>query len=233
MAGSPHQELQQRIGYAFEDASLLRSALTHPSAVNAKSRYSGGASYERLEFLGDRVLGLVVAELLIERFPAEDEGALSKRLVALVRKEALLDVARRVALGDEINLAKGEGRAFQRQKETAAADGVEALIGAMFLDGGYPPAQAFIRTWWTPILDAFSAPPLDPKTSLQEWAQGLSLPLPAYSVVEMTGPDHQPRFVVAVSVEGRAEVRGEGRSKRAAEKAAAAAMLAAIGEAAE
>ena len=217
--------LQQRIGYKFNEPRLLANALTHPSAPNAANVAWRGHGYERLEFLGDRVLGLIVAELLLERFENEDEGALSKRLVALVRKEALLEVAGRIDLGPAIDLAAGSGRAYSRQRETAKADGVEALIGGIFQDGGFTAARTFVRQWWTPLLDAYQAPPKDPKTTLQEWAQGAGLPLPQYRVVTADGPDHQPVFEVAVTVEGLAPCQAHGRSKRAAEQAAATAML--------
>lgn len=221
--------LQEKIGYSFADFSLLDSALTHPSAPGqARGRTRAGAGYERLEFLGDRALGLVVAEMLLERFADEDEGALSKRLVALVRKEALIVVAKEIDLAAALDLARGGGRAYERQRETAAADGVEALIGAMFLDGGYDAARAFVRRWWTPLLDSYSAPPKDPKTTLQEWAQSRGFALPRYRLMETAGPDHQPTFIVAVEVEGAPMQTASGRSKRAAEQAAASQMLQAV-----
>jgi len=220
--------LQARIGYVFNEPRLLTGALTHPSAPDAGGAAWRGYGYERLEFLGDRVLGLVIAELLLSEFTEEDEGALSKRLVALVRKEALLEVADKIDLGAAIDLAVGSGRAYGRQYETAKADGVEALIGAIFQDGGFDAAQAFVRKWWTPLLHAYKAPPKDPKTTLQEWAQGKGLALPAYNLVAAKGPDHQPTFEVSVSVEGQETRRAQGRSKRAAEQAAAIEMLEAI-----
>jgi len=226
----PRDALQERIGYRFRQPKLLAGALTHPSAPEAARVAWRGYGYERLEFLGDRVLGLVVAELLLERFETEDEGALSKRLVALVRKEALVEVARRIDLGPAIDLAAGSGRAYARQRETAQADGVEALIGAIFQDGGFQAARDFVRFWWTPLLDAFHAPPKDPKTTLQEWAQGQGLPLPQYRLLTAEGPDHQPTFEIAVAVEGLEPCRASGRSKRAAEQAAATRMLDRIAE---
>ncbi len=225
----PSVALQDRIGYTFQSPRLLLGALTHPSAPEAtRAIAAAGAGYERLEFLGDRVLGLVIAELLLERFQAEHEGALSKRLVALVRKEALLEVADRIQLIDALNLAGGSGRAYQRQRETVQADGVEALIGAIFQDGGFEAARGFVRRWWTPLLDSFLAPPKDPKTTLQEWAQGQGRPLPQYHMLHAEGPDHQPTFVVTVEVEGAEPQQGSGRSKRAAEQAAATQMLDAV-----
>ncbi len=219
---------EERIGYRFSNPRLLEGALTHPSAAGAAKRVRDGAGYERLEFLGDRVLGLVVAELLLERFVKEDEGAIAKRHTALVRKETLLEVAGRIELLSAMERAPGEGRAQRRQLETAAADGVEALIGAIFIDGGFAAARGFVRAWWTAMLDQYSAPPKDPKTTLQEWAQSLGLPLPVYRVLASDGPDHQPTFVVAAEVADRLPTHGRGRSKRAAEQAAATAMLEAI-----
>ncbi len=220
--------LEARIGHSFADPALLTGALTHPSAKHAGRSGRGGAGYERLEFLGDRVLGLIVAEMLLEAFPKENEGALSKRLVALVRKEALVEIARQIDLLPAIDQAAGAGGAFARQQETAIADGVEALIGAIFQDGGFGAARAFVRAWWTPMLKSAVAPPKDPKTTLQEWAQAQGLALPVYRVVKTDGPDHQPLFVIEAEIEGRPATEGAGRSKRIAEQAAATAMLEAI-----
>jgi ribonuclease-3 len=232
MAMSPYQDLrrtlERHISYTFANKAFLDGALTHPSAAQAAKFLKGGAGYERLEFLGDRVLGLVIAELLLEHFPKENEGALSKRFVALVRKEALLEVAKQINLTPAIDLAPGSGQAFDRQQETAAADGVEALIGGIFQDGGYDPARTFIRAWWFPLLGQFAAPPKDPKTALQEWAQGKGLPLPEYQVRATAGPDHQPTFEISAEIAGYSAVEASGRSKRAAEQAAAEALLAAI-----
>ena len=226
----PLRPFEDRIGHRFRKTSLLVSALTHPSApvnVRAAVKWPG---YEQLEFLGDRALGLAVVELLLERFPKEDEGALSKRHTALVRKEALIEIAKAVKLEAMLRQAPGEGRAHNRQKETALADGVEALIGAMFLDGGFPVARAFVREWWPPLLDRFSRPPKDPKTTLQEWAQGRGLSLPRYEVTAADGPAHAPRFEIHVHVDGQEPFAGEGRSKRLAEQAAATALLESLGE---
>lgn len=229
-APNPSAALQDRIGYQFADKRLLEGALTHPSAGSVDAVAALGAGYERLEFLGDRVLGLIVAELLLERFPKDNEGALSKRSVALVRKEALIDVAREIRIGQAMVLSSGSGRAYARQKETAAADGVEALIGAIFQDGGYKAAAAFVRHWWTPLLKRYEAPPKDPKTTLQEWAQARALALPVYTVIGSEGPAHQPVFVVEVKLDKVGAERASGRSKRIAETAAATALLARVEE---
>ena len=216
-----------QLGHAFADASLLREALTHQSAVPGRGKPT--ASYQRLEFLGDRVLGLVVAELLLARFPEEPEGDLARRLAALVRREALALVAGQLALGRYLVLARAEIEAGEDSNPALLADACEAVIGALYLDGGLEPARAFITRLWTPLLEAAPAPPQDAKTALQEWAQGRGLPLPHYREVERRGPDHEPVFGVEVTVEGQAPARGEGRSKRLAEQAAAGALLRRLG----
>ena len=216
-------ELAERLGYRFTEPGLLRLALTHQSAAGRGA--AGEASYERLEFLGDRVLGLIVAELLYRRFPDEPEGALALRLAALVRREALADVARDLRLADHLILAKAEREAGERQNPALTANACEALIGALYLDGGLAAAEAFVTPRWTPLVAADREPPQDAKTALQEWAQGRGLALPAYREEAREGPPHAPRFTIEVAVEGQAPARGRGRSKRLAEQAAAEALL--------
>ena len=210
------------LGHRFDNWSLLREALTHQSAVSGPA--GRGANYQRLEFLGDRVLGLVVAELLLRRFPKEAEGALARRLAALVRQETLAEVAAAVGLERFMILGRSEAEAGAGGKPTLLSDTCEAVIGALYLDAGLEAAQAFIAEHWTPLLEAERAPPRDAKTALQEWAQGRGLPLPDYREVGRSGPDHDPLFTVEVSVKGAAPARGEGRSKRLAEQAAASAL---------
>ena len=222
------EALAERLGHDFSDPDLLREALTHQSAVPGRGKAS--ASYQRLEFLGDRVLGLVVAELLLARFPGEQEGDLARRLAALVRREALAVVANEIELGRHLILARAEIEAGEDSNPALLADSCEAVIGALYLDGGLEPARAFITRLWTPLLEAAPAPPQDAKTALQEWAQGRGLPLPRYVEVERRGPDHEPVFGVEVTVEGQTPARGEGRSKRLAEQAAAGALLRRLGE---
>lgn len=213
----------EKAGYRFLKSALLDTALTHAS-VQKKSDNN-----ERLEFLGDRVLGLVVAEMLYAAYPREDEGALAKRLTALVQKSALVKVAKKLALADMIRISTGEKRTGGSKKDTILADAVEALIGAIYLDGGLAPASAFIRTQWAVLLDMQDAPPEDPKTALQEWAQGRALGLPKYETIEHAGEAHAPVFTVAVHVDGFPSAQGTGQSKRKAEKAAALAMLEVVG----
>jgi len=217
------------LGHRFERPELLSEALTHPSA-RAK-RGANRRGYERLEFLGDRVLGLIIAELLWRRFPEEAEGALTQRHTSLVRRESLTKVAKAVGLGDHIVLSAGEAAAGARANPSVLADVCEAIIAALYLDGGLPAAAHFVERWWEPALTKLGAPPRDPKTSLQEWAQARGRPLPVYRTVAAEGPAHRRTFTVTVSVDGLPPATASGSSKRAAEAAAAAAALATIGAA--
>lgn len=212
-------ELQKRLGYQFSNASLLTEALTHPSASSALN-----PSYQRLEFLGDRVLGLVVARLLIERFPHEAEGDLAKRHAALVSRDAAASAARKLDLGPFITLSKGEADTGGRASLSALGDVIEALLGAIYLDGGLAPAEALAFSLWEPMLSLDLTPPKDAKTALQEWSQGRSMGLPVYSVVSQSGPPHDPKFEVSVKV-GEWQAAGQGASKRVAEQAAAKTLL--------
>ena len=217
------KEFAERIGYEFKDSALLDQALTHISALTgARNR---GASYQRLEFLGDHVLGLVISDMLFASFPRADEGELSRRLAELVRREACADVARSIGLGAVIRLGVSEEHAGGRHRTAILADVCEALIGAVFLDGGYTGAAELITRLWEARMRAPVRPLRDAKTVLQEWAQGRGLPTPSYREVERKGPDHDPEFRVTVELPNRAPAEGLGRSKRAAEQAAAAAML--------
>jgi ribonuclease-3 len=217
--------LEDRIGYRFADPALLREALTHSSAAG---RGRLARSNERLEFLGDRVLGLVIADLLIRRFPNEDEGGLTRRHAALVQRATLAEIALEIALGDCLVLAPGEDDAGGRRKPATLANGLEALIGALYLDAGLAPAARFIAHHFGPRLEVMRSPPQDPKTALQEWAQGRGLALPDYRVVEVVGPAHEPRFEVSVQVGERPPATAVAGSKRAAEAAAAARLLDAL-----
>jgi ribonuclease-3 len=219
---SGRRELEQKTGYAFADKSLLDGALTHISALSGKNRV---ASYQRLEFLGDHVLGLVVSELLFRGFPNADEGELSRRLADLVRKETCADVARSIDLGASIKLGASEANAGGRQRIAILADVCEALIGAVFLDGGYQSAMAVVEQLWGERLRTPASPVRDPKTALQEWAQARGLPTPSYREISRSGPHHDPEFRVAVLLPELMPAEGLGRSKRAAEQAAAAALL--------
>jgi ribonuclease-3 len=214
--------LETTIGYRFKDAELLNRALTHISALAGGNR---AGSYQRLEFLGDHVLGLVISDMLFRAFPKGDEGELSRRLADLVRRETCADVARAIDLGSALRLGASESNAGGRSRTAILADVCEALVGAVFIDGGYPAAAALVERLWGERTRAPVRPLRDPKTQLQEWAQARGLPTPAYREVERTGPHHNPEFRIAVTLPGREPAEGLGRSKRVAEQAAAAAML--------
>ncbi|MGB8273764.1 MAG: ribonuclease III [Alphaproteobacteria bacterium] len=217
-------ELETALGHRFERPDLLDSALTHPSVAKGE----GGVVFQRLEFLGDRVLGLVVADLLLTQFPHEPEGLLARRYAALVRRDTLEDVAREIGLGAHLRLSKGEEEAGGRDNPAILADACEAVIGALYQDGGLAGASAFIGAKWGPHMKAAPEAPQDAKTALQEWAQGARLPLPVYRTVAVEGPSHEPLFSIEVEVEGFAPALGRGSSKRAAEQEAAAALLAKV-----
>jgi ribonuclease-3 len=216
--------LEGKIGYHFADQSLLERALTHISALSGGPQ-NRSASYQRLEFLGDHVLGLIVSDMLYRAFPRANEGELSRRLADLVRKETCADVARAMELGPALKLGNSESHAGGRLRSTILADACEALIGAVFIDGGYDAAQKLVDTFWRERMLQLVRPLRDAKTMLQEWAQARGLPTPAYKELARTGPHHNPQFKVAVVLPNRPPAEGSGGSKRAAEQAAAAAML--------
>jgi ribonuclease-3 len=220
--------LEDRIGYQFADKTLIDRALTHISALSGGKR---AESYQRLEFLGDHVLGLVVSDMLYREFQRADEGELSRRLADLVRKETCADAAREMDVGPALRLGSSESNAGGRLRETILADACEALIGAVFLDGGYAAAEAFVVRFWQERMLKPARPLRDSKTMLQEWAQARGLPTPAYRELARTGPHHDPEFRVAVTLPDRPPAEGMGSSKRAAEQAAAAQMLAQVGAA--
>jgi len=218
-------ELMVRLGHDFARPALLEGALTHPSLAGHRTRKKNTSSaYERLEFLGDRVLGLVMAEWLFARFPESSEGDLAKRHAALVNRDALRVVAQEIGLGSYLHLAHGEEAEGARKNIATLPDAMEAVIGALYLDGGLPPSTQFIQRYWQKEIEIAEAP-ADPKTVLQEWAQGHGLPLPQYKVVEHSGPAHAPKFTIEVSVKGHPAAVASGDSKRAAEKAAARALI--------
>jgi ribonuclease-3 len=216
---APGKALAEALGHDFARPALLEQALTHPSAA-AKT------TYERLEFLGDRVLGLIIAEMVFRAFPDEPEGKLARRFAALVRKEAVARVAEAIDLGGHLRISRGEAGQGGRGSQTLLADACEAVIGALFLDGGFGAAQRFVDRWWRPLLAEQVEPPQDVKTALQEWAQGRGLPLPVYRLCATEGPPHDPVFDVEVSLPDCPPAQGRGSSRRAAETAAAAALLA-------
>jgi ribonuclease-3 len=216
--------LSETLGYRFQDETLLRRALTHAGADSARSN-------ERLEFLGDRVLALVVAEELYRRYPDEDEGALTRRLHALVRWEACARVGEEVGLWQHLVLTRSEA-AGGRARGPIVGSALEAVIAALYLDGGMDVARTFIARLWEPMFADPGSDTRDAKTRLQEWAQGRGRDAgaPVYTLKEQAGPDHAPRFVVEAKVMGFAPATGEGGSKRQAEQDAAARLLAVVGQ---
>lgn len=216
--------LEARLGWTFGDRTLLERALTHASAGRAGQKRRDN---ERLEFLGDRVLGLMVAERLTRDFPDAAEGQLSPRLHALVNRRACARAARAAGLGEALRMAPGEAKQGGRTNETILGDACEALIAALYLDAGLDRTrEIWAELWRDQFDDPFAGSADGAKSRLQEWAQGRGLPLPTYAVVDRSGPDHAPRFTVEVAVESVAPVRAEGSSRQEAEKAAAAGMVA-------
>lgn len=216
-------ELAARMGHDFRDRSLFERALTHSSAGHGARKV---ADNERLEFLGDRVLGLIIADALHARAPNATAGELSKRQAGLVSRTACARAARDLDLGPALRMPGGETRRGGREHETILADACEAVIAAVYLDAGLEAARALVLKVWAPMFDE----PVDlaaanPKSALQEWAAAAGRPPPAYDTVERSGPDHQPRFRVRVSLSGETAVEGEGGSVQAAQKAAALTLL--------
>lgn len=217
-------DLERRIEHTFQDKALLDLALTHRSATIDSAVKAPELTNERLEFLGDRVLGLCIAELLYSHFSDEPEGSLARRLSSLVSRETLFEVAEQLTLTTYIKVGGSEGD-LKHRTASIASNACEALIGAIYIDAGIGVAKSFIIRYWRPLMEAAVTAPKDAKTSLQEWAQGRGLPLPIYSLVESTGPAHAPEFQMSVSVEGCELMIGNGASKRVATQAAAALML--------
>jgi len=215
------------LGHAFTHPELLREALTHRSAVHGRGR-RGRGSNERMEFIGDRVLGLLIAEWLAERFPHEQEGDLGRRLALLVSQPVLAEVAETIGLGEALAVAPGEAKAGVRRRATVLADALEAALGALYLDGGIERARAFVRGAWDMVMSRQEEPPKDAKTRLQEWVQKRGLGLPEYGVVSRAGPPHAPEFVVTVAAGGFSGT-GTAGSKRAAEQLAAGELLRILG----
>jgi ribonuclease-3 len=227
--------LEQAIGYSFAGPEILEEALTHPSALASErsrgrhTRKPAQRGYERLEFLGDRVLGLVTADLLWRRFESEPEGHLTRRLTHLVRRQALARVASSIGLGAHLQMSPAERAAGAAANTGILADVCEALIAAIYLDGGFEAASRFVGRFWQPLIDEMEGPPRDPKTSLQEWAQARALALPTYELVGTSGPDHALRFTVEAKVAGHDGAKATASSKRSAEAKAAELLLEILG----
>jgi len=222
MTQRPASDFETIIDYQFKDKALLDMALTHPSADTV-------ISYERMEFLGDRVLGLIVADHIYHRFPKEPEGPLAKRLAALVQGSMLAEVARDIDLGDFIYFSEAEKLAGGAENDNILSDVLESVIGAIYLDAGredgLEKCRTLIETHFRDRFDKMITPPQHPKTKVQEWAQSQNLPLPLYDILEQTGPDHAPEFLISVTIQGHAPVQASGSSRQTAEKAAATAFI--------
>lgn len=219
-----YKSLETKLGYKFKSQALIQRALTHASVRGGKA---APLDNERLEFLGDRVLGLAIAGLLTDVFPDAKEGELARRYNRLVCGDACAEVGRRLALGPELILSEAEASSGGRDKETILADAVEAVLGAIYLEAGFDKARDVVLRLWRPFTDTEHPHAVaDAKSRLQEWAQGRGLALPQYRVVSRKGPDHAPHFTAEVRITDLEPARGEGASKRIAEQAAAAMMLA-------
>ena len=208
---------QGRLGYYFSNPDNLDRAWTHSS--------KGIENYERLEFLGDRVLGLVIAEILYRCFPFEKEGSLARRHSALACTETLAKIARDLDIPGIVNASSAELASGGNKQDNLLADCMGAIIGAIFIDRGYIPCQEVITSLWGDRIYTLSQPPVDSKTALQEWAQARGLPIPVYEIIERSGPDHAPQFKIRVTLQGIEPVEAIGGTRRAAEKQVAQVML--------
>jgi len=222
--GAALDPLATVLGHRFADPALLEQAATHSSSTSPAR-----PDNQRLEFLGDRVLGLIVAEALLAAYPGEAEGALAPRFNALVRRETLAEIAAEIGLGDFLRLGRSEATGGGRKKKAILADAMEAVIAALFVDGGLAAARQFILARWRERIEGPDEAPMDPKTRLQEWAQGRGMAVPAYAETGRQGPDHAPRFTIEVSLESGETAAGRANSKKQAEQSAAAALLARLG----
>lgn len=214
------ENLEAKLFHRFDDRQLLARAFLHPSAVSGDVQ-----SNQRLEFLGDRVLGLAVAEMLHIQYPGESEGALARRFTALVRREALERIARQLRFGDHLILAKGEEDSGGRDNAANLADACEAVIAAIFVDGGYEAAARFIWHYWAAPMAGEKSPPRDAKSALQEFSQAQHGVLPVYRLIARQGPAHAPHFEIEARIANLPGATASGGSKQAAEQAAAEILL--------
>lgn len=222
--GASIDEMAERLGHRFNRRDLLAEALTHPSAGSPAR-----PDNQRLEFVGDRVLGLVIAEALLKAYQDETEGSLAPRLNALVRRETLAEVAVEIDLGPCLHLGRSENTSGGRRKAAILADAMEAIIAALYLDAGLEVARTFILCHWQRRIDAPAEAPMDAKTRLQEWAQGQGMAPPSYEIKQRTGPDHAPTFTIEARVSSGATALGKAGSRKGAEQLAAAALIEQIG----
>lgn len=235
---TPLEQLQQILGHKFADTKLLEEALVHPSANPRRSRAKSARQktpasetatiqrdYNRLEFIGDRVLGLIVATLLAERFPQAEAGELALRYNSLVKQDSLARFAQSLDLGDYIQLSRSERDSGGGGKPAILADACEAVVAALYLDGGLRAAERFVRRYMEPMVTEVAGGDKDPKTALQEWAAARGMGAPRYEIVSQEGPPHEPRFTVSVKLGSGKLAKGQGGSKRAAEQEAAGHLL--------
>lgn len=218
MPNASLKKLEEVIGYQFKDIHYLERALTHSST-------NDDYNYQRLEFLGDRVLGLVMAHALFSEFKNENEGGLAKRHTALIQGLTCSMIGQKFNIGDYIILSSSEKDAGVHLNENIIADVVESLIGAVYIDGGYEAAQRIVLMMWGDIIKTLKTAPQDPKTELQEWVQARNLELPVYNIIDKQGPDHAPKFVIQLSIQGFDVMTAEGSSRRQTEKIVAKMML--------
>lgn len=218
MSNPSFKKVEGIIGYKFKDPHWMERALTHSST-------NDNFSYQRLEFLGDRVLGLVIAHALFEEFRDEDEGGLAKRHTALVQGSTLTTIGQSHGIGKHIILSEAERQSGGNMNENIISDVVESLLGAVYIDGGHDAAQNVILTLWGDTIKTLKEAPQDPKTELQEWVQARNLGLPQYEIIEKTGPDHAPSFVIELKIDGEAPLTAQGTSRRQTEKIVARKML--------
>jgi ribonuclease III len=212
--------IEQKIGYEFKDKKLLKQALTHPSSKKNKN----SQDYERLEFLGDSVLGLLVSEILFKNYPSEQEGMLAKRRAAIVCRDSFYEIAKKLSLGEHLILGVGENQIGGRENKANLENALEALTGAIYLDGGIESARKFVEKNFSKFIAAMKKPPKDPKSMLQEWAQSKGMDLPKYDVISMTGPSHEPKIEVQLTL-GELKVSKTASSRKEAEKLAAEKLL--------
>lgn len=217
------ESLEVKIGHRFSDRALIERALTHASALPAARAATD--SYQRLEFLGDRVLGLAIADMILVEFPGADEGELARRLNHLVKRETCADVALELGLDAAMIIGDSEAQTGGRKKKALLGDICESLLGALYIDGGWDKARGFVERHWRKRMVSWAGARRDAKTTLQEWAQGKGLDAPNYSVTDRSGPDHAPVFTVIARVSGIDDGAGSGSSKRIAEQAAAETIL--------
>ena len=214
------QNIEEIIGYVFKEKELLSRAITHASIESP--------NYERLEFLGDRVLGLIIAEILFKKYPTEKEGELARRFSALVRGQTLSAIGKEIEIDQYILSSGKEDSSEGTENENIIADVMEALLGAMYIDGGFTPCKNMVEKYWDERFETMTHPPQDPKTELQEWAQARGKNTPTYEMIHREGPDHAPTFTIRVTVEGLPSQDAQATNRRRAEKDAARKLLATL-----